>query len=97
MLTGGDPSTGTCRDVVVVAGVTTVLEHPAIKTANDHGTGCTYSAALAVHLAQGLDLVSAARRAQTFVARALSTSASWQLGQGRGPVSHVSTHHHQEK
>jgi len=98
VLTGGDPRTGTCCDVVVRAGVTTLLEHPTVMTANDHGTGCTYSAALAVHLARGLDLdlETMARRAQAFVARALATSATWQLGHGRGPVAHVFTHHHEE-
>jgi hydroxymethylpyrimidine/phosphomethylpyrimidine kinase len=96
VLTGGDPDTGTCRDVVVRGGSTTVLEHPAVMTANDHGTGCTYSAALAVHLARGLDLETAARRAQAFVARALATSATWELGHGRGPVAHVFTHPQEE-
>ncbi len=94
VLTGGDPTTGCCRDVVVRAGVTTVLAHPAVVTTNDHGTGCTYSAALAVHLARGLDLETAARHAQAFVARALATSATWQLGRGRGPVAHLSPHPH---
>ncbi|WP_341925956.1 bifunctional hydroxymethylpyrimidine kinase/phosphomethylpyrimidine kinase [Nocardioides psychrotolerans] len=96
VLTGGDPRAGTCRDVVVRDGVTTVLEHRAVVTANDHGTGCTYSAALAVHLARGLDLETAARQAQVFVAHALATSATWQLGHGRGPVAHVITHFHKE-
>jgi hydroxymethylpyrimidine/phosphomethylpyrimidine kinase len=92
VLTGGDPDSGTCRDLLVRSGATTVLEHTAVRNANDHGTGCTYSAALAVHLARGLDLETAARRAQAFVARALVISATWQLGHGRGPVAHVSTH-----
>ncbi|MDQ4054312.1 MAG: bifunctional hydroxymethylpyrimidine kinase/phosphomethylpyrimidine kinase [Actinomycetota bacterium] len=91
VLTGGDPGAGTCRDLVATAGVTTVLEHPAVATANDHGTGCTHSAALAVELARGLDLETAARRAQAFVANALATSATWQLGHGRGPVAHLLT------
>lgn len=90
VLTGGNPATGVCRDVVVDdTGTTTVLEHPTIPTRNDHGTGCTFSAALAVHLARGRDLRSAARLAQAFVARALATSATWSLGHGRGPVAHV--------
>ena len=68
-----------------------MLEHPAVETTNDHGTGCTYSAALAVHLAGGLDLETAARHAQAFVAEALAHSAPWVLGCGRGPVAHVFT------
>ena len=97
VLTGGDPDSAICRDVVVDRdGTTTVLEHVAVPTRNDHGTGCTYSAALAVHLARGLSLDPAARLAQAFVARALATSASWRLGRGRGPVAHVSIPTHKE-
>ncbi|WP_148611480.1 bifunctional hydroxymethylpyrimidine kinase/phosphomethylpyrimidine kinase [Nocardioides rubriscoriae] len=92
VLTGGDPGSGTCHDVVVRDGTATVLSHPAVVTTHDHGTGCTYSAALAVHLAHGLDLETAARSAQAFVARALVTSATWELGRGRGPVAHVLSH-----
>lgn len=91
VLTGGDPGGGSCRDLVVQRGTTTVIEHPVVATTNDHGTGCTHSAALAVHLARGLDLVTAARRAQAFVAGALATSATWDLGRGRGPVAHLTT------
>ncbi|MBC7631512.1 bifunctional hydroxymethylpyrimidine kinase/phosphomethylpyrimidine kinase [Aeromicrobium sp.] len=97
VLTGGDPCARVCRDVVIDRlGHLAVLEHPAVPSSNDHGTGCTFSAALAVHLARGLDLGPAVRLAQSFVARALATSATWQLGRGRGPVAHVFTHPHKE-
>ncbi|MEJ7636132.1 bifunctional hydroxymethylpyrimidine kinase/phosphomethylpyrimidine kinase [Aeromicrobium sp.] len=95
VLTGGDPSAQVCRDVVIdTIGRLTVLEHPTVPSGNDHGTGCTFSAALAVHLAHGLDLQSAVRLAQAFVAAALTISASWELGRGRGPVAHVFNHPH---
>lgn len=94
VLTGGDPDSSRCGDVVAEpSGRLTVLEHDTIPTRNDHGTGCTFSAALAVHLGNGADLLSAVRRAQAFVSAALATSATWRLGRGRGPVAHVlSTH-----
>ncbi|WP_323791398.1 bifunctional hydroxymethylpyrimidine kinase/phosphomethylpyrimidine kinase [Nocardioides sp.] len=96
VLTGGDPGSGRCLDVVVRDGVVSVLEHPTIATRNDHGTGCTFSAALAVGLARGLDLCAAVSRSQAFVSRALTSSAAWELGRGRGPVAHTFTpHHHQ--
>lgn len=88
VLTGGG-SSGTCRDVIVRAGTVTTLDHPAVASTNDHGTGCTHSAALAAHLARGLDLETAARRAQAFVAAALTRSSDWTLGRGRGPVAHL--------
>jgi hydroxymethylpyrimidine/phosphomethylpyrimidine kinase len=90
VLTGGDPGAATCGDVVVDdSGAVTVLEHDTIRTCNDHGTGCTFSAALAVHLGNGADLHTAVRRAQAFVSAALTTSSTWQLGRGRGPVAHI--------
>lgn len=60
-----------------------------IATTNDHGTGCTHSAALAAHLAHGADLPTAAARADAFVARQLHLGKDWILGRGRGPVAHV--------
>lgn len=98
VLTGGDPGATTCGDVVVEAsGVLTVLEHDTVRTHNDHGTGCTFSAALAVHLGSGADLLSAVRRAQAFVSAALTRSSTWELGRGRGPVAHVFVPTPQEK
>lgn len=90
VLTGGGTNARTCRDLVVDAdGRTTELAHPTIVTSNDHGTGCTFSAALAVHLARGSSLACAARASQELVADALRTSSTWDLGRGRGPVAHV--------
>jgi hydroxymethylpyrimidine/phosphomethylpyrimidine kinase len=90
VLTGGDPGGTTCRDVVVDGrGRVQVLEHAAVPTTNDHGTGCTFSAALAVHLGRGESLIDGAQAAQSFVAAALRRSAGWHLGRGRGPVAHT--------
>lgn len=102
VLTGGDPDSSRCGDVVAEpSGTLTVLEHDTVPTRNDHGTGCTFSAALAVHLGHGADLLSAVRRSQAFVSAALTTSATWRLGRGRGPVAHVLPAHvpltHQEE
>jgi hydroxymethylpyrimidine/phosphomethylpyrimidine kinase len=65
------------------------LRAPVIPTENDHGTGCTHSAALAAHLAHGHPMREAARLAQQFVVDRLTVSASWSLGRGRGPVAHI--------
>lgn len=90
VLTGGDPDADRCRDLVVDdRGRAHVLEHAGVPTTNDHGTGCTFSAALAVHLARGEPLPTATRAAQAFVAAALRRSAGWRLGRGRGPVAHT--------
>ena len=68
---------------------TTEFRVPRVPTSNDHGTGCTHSAALAAYLAHGRPLAEAARLAQQFVADRLTVSASWSLGRGRGPVAHT--------
>jgi len=89
VLTGGG-GTATCTDWVARPGHGVVpLTHPAVDTGNDHGTGCTFSAALAVHLARGVPLVGAARRAAAYTAHQLRLSRHWTLGRGRGPVAHI--------
>ena len=67
---------------------TVVLEGARVPTANDHGTGCTLSAATAANLALGLPLPEALRAAKAFVTRALAGAASWRLGSGHGPLDH---------
>lgn len=97
VLTGGGPTADTCCDLVVDArGRAHRIEHPAVPTGNDHGTGCTFSAALAVELARRRPLPDAVAAAQRFVAAALRSSATWQLGRGRGPVAHTFTQPTQE-
>lgn len=82
---------GAGSDVLHVPGAEPLtLTHPVVDTDNDHGTGCTYSSALAAHLAHGADLTEAATAAASYVVRQLRTSQSWTLGRGRGPVAHVS-------
>jgi len=57
-----------------------------IATRNTHGTGCTYSAAIATFLAQGLPLAAAVARAKQFINEAIRTATD--LGSGHGPVNH---------
>lgn len=97
VVTGGAPDGGPCVDVLVDArGRLHELTHPSVPTAHDHGTGCTFSAALAALLARDVPLPAAVSGAQAFVARALRVSQDWRLGRGRGPVAHTFTHPHQE-
>lgn len=56
-----------------------------VATENTHGTGCTFSAALATFLAQGLDVVEAVARAKWFVTLAIKSSIH--LGKGVGPTN----------
>jgi hydroxymethylpyrimidine/phosphomethylpyrimidine kinase len=55
-------------------------------TPNTHGTGCTFSAAIAAGLAQGQDVVDAVGLAKRYVSEAIRRSTP--LGAGHGPVAH---------
>ena len=51
-----------------------LLTAPFVRGVSTHGTGCTYSAALAAHCARGRELASAARLAKQFITRAITGS-----------------------
>jgi hydroxymethylpyrimidine/phosphomethylpyrimidine kinase len=63
------------------------LRSPRYPTKNTHGTGCTFSAAIAAGLARGLLPLDAIRRAKSYVSRAIETSLA--IGKGHGPTNHL--------
>ena len=67
---------------------TTFHEFPAprIRTKNTHGTGCTYSAALACSLARNEPLETAIAAAKEFITDAIRQAFS--IGSGHSPVHH---------
>ncbi len=56
-----------------------------IDTQNTHGSGCTFSAAIASYLAMGLSTADAVRRAKAFISNAIEFSID--VGKGHGPVN----------
>lgn len=66
----------------------TELRAPRVRTANDHGTGCTFASAVTAALAAGAPVTDALHRAKTYVAGAVRGGACWQLGGGHGPLDH---------
>lgn len=64
----------------------TSFSAPRINTKNTHGTGCTYSAALATFLAKGCEIEDAVRQAKHYLTKAIQHSLS--LGGGHGPLNH---------
>jgi hydroxymethylpyrimidine/phosphomethylpyrimidine kinase len=62
------------------------LRAPRIRTKNTHGTGCTFSAAVAACLARGEDLESAVRAAKKYITAAIR--AGFAVGAGHSPVHH---------
>lgn len=63
------------------------LPQARVETGNNHGTGCTLSAAIAVGLGKGLPLQAAVASAQRYLNLALRKS--YNPGKGAGPVNHA--------
>lgn len=59
-----------------------------IITNNTHGSGCTFSSAIACLRPQMPNLSEAVRAAKNYVQEAILESKNWQLGKGRGPLAH---------
>jgi hydroxymethylpyrimidine/phosphomethylpyrimidine kinase len=62
------------------------LEARRIRTKNTHGTGCTFSAAIAAYLARGENLEGAVRAAKDYITAAIR--AGFTVGAGHSPVHH---------
>ena len=78
----GDRST----DVLYTDGNFTLFDEARVETKNTHGTGCTYSAAIATRLAQGLNMVEAIKSAKEYITNAIRQALD--IGHGHGPTNH---------
>jgi hydroxymethylpyrimidine/phosphomethylpyrimidine kinase len=84
----GGHLTDSAEDVVAGPDGIIILAGERVQTENDHGTGCSLSAAMAALLARGGSVPDAITQAKAFVARALAGGAAWRLGSGHGPLDH---------
>lgn len=57
-----------------------------IQTKNTHGTGCTFSSAIAAGLAKGLGMSEAVSEAKEYITGAITHSLP--IGKGHGPTNH---------
>ena len=64
----------------------TELHAARVETTNTHGTGCTFSAAIAAYLAHGLTPLAAIAAAKEYLTGALRWS--YPVGEGHSPVNH---------
>lgn len=64
----------------------TTFEEERIATKHTHGTGCTYSAAIAAELAKGQTLDEAVKEAKQYITIAIKHSLA--IGAGIGPTNH---------
>lgn len=86
VLIKGGHKEGDATDLLLDSAGFAEFPAPRIETRHTHGTGCTYSAAIAAGLAHGLNLRDAVARAKRFVHEAIRTAPG--LGRGCGPVNH---------
>ena len=86
LVKGGHLSGEKSTDVLYADGVFTFFEAGRIETKNTHGTGCTYSAAIATHLGLGKALVDAIQAAKDYITNAIRYSLD--IGGGHGPTNH---------
>lgn len=61
---------------------------PFVSGVSTHGTGCTYSAAIATGLAKGRPLADAVNEAKQFVTRAISGFLKWESARGEVHALH---------
>ena len=89
LMKGGHSQGPACTDFLIEAdGTVTTLTAPRSKTRNTHGTGCTYSAAIAAQLAKGQTMLAAVRAAHTYLQGAIQAADTLHIGAGHGPVHH---------
>jgi hydroxymethylpyrimidine kinase/phosphomethylpyrimidine kinase len=81
----GGHAEGDAVDVFADAHQMFELSSTRIDTANTHGSGCAFSAAIAANLALGLDAADAVRRAKVFITSAIEFAL--EIGHGHGPVN----------
>ena len=73
-------------DILLAGKTVQKLTAERIDTTSTHGTGCSYSAALATLLAQGQPLMKAAESAKLFINEAIRHAVP--MGGGHGPINH---------
>lgn len=86
VLVKGGHATGDALDILFDGNTFHTFNAKRIDTKNTHGTGCTYSSAIASNLALGLELPEAIKKAKTYVTTAIKHSLP--IGKGCGPTHH---------
>ena len=89
LIKGGHSQSPDSTDILFTANTEPVrFSSPRIDSCNLHGTGCTYSSAIAAHIALGHDLVNAISLAKNYISSAIDAGKDITTGKGYGPVNH---------
>lgn len=96
LVKGGHLDGDTCPDALVNTGgllSREIVEFPGdrIATRNNHGTGCSLSSAMATAQARLGDWEASLRQVKPWLAGALESAGSLDVGSGNGPIHHF--HH----
>ena len=83
---GGHLSGDLSADILYDGTDDKTLESRRLETKNTHGTGCTFSSAIAANLAIGHDFFHAVSLAKQYITGAIEHSLS--IGKGHGPTHH---------
>lgn len=86
VLVKGGHATGDAVDVLFDGDTFHHFSSPRIVTKNTHGTGCTYSSAIAANLALGLPAAQAVEQAKKYITIAIEHALP--IGRGHGPTHH---------
>ena len=86
LVKGGHLEGDSAHDLLSGEGAEHWYSAPRHTNPHTHGTGCTLASAIAVHLAQGLEMPQAVGAAKEYVTGAIA--AGFPLGSGVGPLDH---------
>lgn len=82
----GGHLTGAAEDILFDGTEYHPFATPRINTKNTHGTGCTFSSAIAANLGKGMEVYQAVVEAKKYITMAIEHSLN--LGKGHGPTNH---------
>jgi hydroxymethylpyrimidine/phosphomethylpyrimidine kinase len=82
LLKGGHLKSSQAVDILIDSGGLHEFSEPYRSGISTHGTGCTYSAAIAANLALGQPLLEAVRVSKRYVTRAITDSFYWRTKTG---------------
>lgn len=88
VLKGGHLKSNNAVDIFFDGTAFVELKSKRVDTKNTHGTGCTFSAAIAAFLARDFEPIDAVKKAKQFVTNALLRGKNLTIGHGIGPLNH---------
>ena len=88
VMKGGHGKEDVCTDWLLSEGQEISFAARRINTKNTHGTGCTYSSAIAAGLAKGLSVQRSVATAHEWLHQAIGFADQLEVGHGHGPVHH---------